>query len=309
MVVTADSPVLEATDLGKRFGLKWALRDCTLTIPRGRVAALVGPNGAGKSTLLRLAAGLTRPTTGSLRVLGEAPGHENPELLRRISYLDQDRPLYGGFNVEEILRFGAGTNPAWDMARARSYVDQLDIPLGAKVGGLSSGQRAQVALTLCLAKQPELLILDEPAASLDPVAREDLLRLLMEQVAQSGTGVVLSTHTLSDVSSVCDFLIIISHAKVVLCDDLDFVMESHRILKADASVGSDLPAGVTVIETRTSSREVSYLARLELPVRDDRWQILEPSVEEIALGYLRDSGGQQRLPGAEESIGDRGGRT
>jgi ABC-2 type transport system ATP-binding protein len=253
---------LEATGLGKRFGFKWALQDCTLKVPEGKVAALVGPNGAGKSTLLRLAAGLSRPNAGSLTVLGEVPGHENAGLLRRIGYLDQERPMYRGFRVDEMLRFGAGTNPTWDMASATS--------------------------------------------ALDPVAREDLLRLLMQQVAQSGTSVVLSTHALGDIATVCDYLIILSHARVVLADDLDFVIESHRILTAALPDGLVLPPGVTVIDTRKSGREVSYLARIELPIIDDRWHVAEPTLEEIVLAYLREGTGRPDHAGGELTFGSSG---
>jgi ABC-2 type transport system ATP-binding protein len=281
------TPVLETVGLTKRFGRKWGLRDCTLSIPLGKVAALVGPNGAGKSTLLRMAAGLSRPTSGMIKVLGEIPGHDNAALLQRVGYLDQERPLYRGFRVDEMFRFGEGTNPTWNMATAHNYVDQLGISLRDRVDNLSGGQRAQVALTMCLAKQPELLILDEPAAALDPVAREDLLRLLMREVAENGTTVVLSTHALGDVGSICDYLVILSHSKVVLADDLEFVAESHRLLSASPSSAQALPEGVTVIDTRTSSRDVTYLVRLTLPIVEGVWQITEPTMDEIMMAYLR----------------------
>jgi ABC-2 type transport system ATP-binding protein len=279
--------VLEATNLAKRFGRKWALRDCTLSIPRGRVAALVGPNGAGKSTLLRLAVGLSRPSAGSIDVLGETPGIENAALLGRVGYLDQERPLYRGFRVDEMFRFGQATNPTWDMGTAHAYVDQLGISLRDRVDQLSGGQRAQVALTMSLAKNPELLILDEPAAALDPLAREDLLRLLMRQVAERGTSVVLSTHALGDVASICDYLVILSHARVVLADDLEFVVESHRLISSSTSGSRSLPEGVTVIDTHTSSRDVTHLARVTQPLSDQSWQITEPTLDEIIMAYLR----------------------
>jgi ABC-2 type transport system ATP-binding protein len=158
MVMTSSTPVLEATALGKRFGFKWALRDCTLSIPAGKVAAIVGPNGAGKSTLLRLAAGLSRPSDGTIKVLGDSPSNGRASFLRRIGYLDQERPLLPGFRVEEMLRFGAGSNSHWDQASALSYLEQLRIPLKQRVDSLSGGQQAQVALTVCLAKKPEFLI-------------------------------------------------------------------------------------------------------------------------------------------------------
>ena len=280
--------VLSTRDLGKRFGLKWALRECSMEIPAGKVAALVGPNGAGKSTLLRLAVGLSRASEGSVSVLGEASGPANARLLRRVGYLDQERPLYRGYRVSEMMRFGAATNPTWNQSVATSYLAQLDIAPGARVSSLSGGQQAQVALTLCLAKQPELLILDEPAAALDPLAREDLLRLLMQQVAESGTSVVLATHALGDVATICDYLVILSHARVVLSDDIEFILESHRILSAARGDQLAPPEGARIIDTRVSSREVSHLARVTLPVDDPRWRVAEPTLEEIVLGYLRE---------------------
>ena len=281
------TPVIETKALAKRFGRTWGLRECTLSIPPGKVAALVGPNGAGKSTLLRMAAGLSRPTSGMIKVLGGVPSAGDDSLLRRVGYLDQERPLYKGFRVDEMFRFGAGTNPTWDMTTAHAYVDQLGISLRDRVDKLSGGQQAQVALTMCLAKQPELLILDEPAAELDPVAREDLLRLLMREVAERGTSVVLSTHALGDVGSICDYLVIMSHSTIVLADDLEFVVESHRFLSATSSNAPALPEGVTVIDTRTSSRDVTHLARMSLPLVDETWQITEPTLDEIIMAYLR----------------------
>ena len=280
-------PVIETNGLSKRFGRKWGLRDCSLSIPAGKVAALVGPNGAGKSTLLRMATGLSRPTSGEIYVLGEEPIGNSASFLSRIGYLDQERPLYRGFRVDEMFRFGEGTNPTWNMTTAHAYVDQLGISLRDRVNNLSGGQQAQVALTMCLAKQPELLILDEPAAALDPVAREDLLRLLMREVAERGTSVVLSTHALGDVGSICDYLVIMSHSTIVLADDLEFVVESHRFLSATSPSGREIPEGVTVIDTRSSSRDVTYLVRMTLPLVDETWEITEPTLDEIIMAYLR----------------------
>jgi ABC-2 type transport system ATP-binding protein len=278
--------VINSAALARRFGRKWALRDCTLTIPAGRVAALVGPNGAGKSTFLRLAAGLSRPTAGAISVLGETPGHENEALLRRVGYLDQERPLYRGFRVDEMFRFGASTNSTWHMDTAHDYVDQLGISLKARVGSLSGGQQAQVALTMSLAKEPDLLLLDEPAAALDPVAREDLLRLLMRQVAEHESTVVLSTHALSDVASICDYLVILSHSRVVLADDIEFILQSHRFITMPTG-GSQLSDEVTVLDTRMSGGYVTHLVRLTLPIGEGKWEITEPTLEEIILPYLR----------------------
>lgn len=303
-----NTPVLEAVDLGKRYGHTWALQDCTLTIPKGRIAALVGPNGAGKSTLLRLAAGLSRPDVGTLRVLGQSPTHDTGNVVKRIGYLDQERPLYKSFRVIEMLRFGEKTNPSWNMKTAKDYVAQLEIPLDARVGNLSGGQQAQVALIVCLAKQPELLLLDEPASELDPVAREDLLHLLMQQVAESGSSVLLSTHALGDVSAICDYVVILSHSRVVLSDDIEYILESHRFISALHEGDLTPPPGATVIDEQRSARGSSLLVRVELPITDARWRVERPTLDDVVMAYLREgSPGARRRPG-NDSGSRAGGR-
>ena len=300
-------PVIETCGLAKRFVRTWALRDCTLSIPSGRVAALVGPNGAGKSTLLRMAAGLWRPTQGTIEVLGQPAGRQDPDLLARVGYLDQERPIYQGLRVDELFRFAQGTNPTWDMDCAHEYVAQLGISLRERPSSLSGGQRAQVALALCLATHPELLILDEPAAALDPLAREELLRLLMREVAEHGTSVVLSTHSLGDVASICDYLVILSRSRVVLADDLEFIVQSHRLLRASTAVTPPLPDGATVIDTRAASREVTHLVRMTLPLTGEQWQVGEPTLDEIILAYLRSENTNDATRRAAHDHAARGG--
>jgi ABC-2 type transport system ATP-binding protein len=296
-----ETVVLETVNLGKRYRRTWGLQDCSLTIPKGRVAALVGPNGAGKSTLLRMAAGLDQPTVGTLRVLGETPTSSNGNLKKRVGYLDQERPLYRSFRVSEMLRFGKVNNPNWNMAAAHEHLAQLDIPLRSHINDLSGGQQAQVALTLCLAKEPELLLLDEPAAALDPVAREDLLRILMRQVADCESSVLLSTHALGDVAAVCDYVIVLAHSRVVLSNDTEYVLESHRILSAVHDGELLPPPGVTVINSQSSARGQSLLVRIELPIDESRWRVDRPTLEEIVLAYLREG-----APGSRRASHDDG---
>ena len=202
--------------LGKRYGATWALRDCTLEIPTGSVTALVGPNGAGKTTLLHLAIGLSRQTCGTVEVLGLSPRDDGKALLPRLGFVAQDHPLYRGLTIAETFQFACKLNPHWDDRYATQRVDHLGLKLGHKVGKLSGGQQAQVALTLALAKQPELLILDEPVASLVPLARREFLNAVMEAVAETGMTVILSSHIVSELERVCDHLVTLADSRTQL---------------------------------------------------------------------------------------------
>jgi len=199
--------------LGKRYGATWALRDCSFTLPAGHVAALVGPNGAGKTTLLHLCVGLLAPSAGKVAVFDHAPYAQPAEVLPRVGFLAQDHPLYKGFTVVETLTLGRKLNPRWDDMAARARLQRLAIPLDRRVGKLSGGQQAQVALALALSKRPDLLLLDEPVASLDPLARRDFLRTLTDAATEDGLTVLLSSHIIGDLERVCDYLIILSASR------------------------------------------------------------------------------------------------
>ena len=274
---------LETNDLGKRYRTKWGLRDCSLTLPKGRVAALVGPNGSGKSTLLRMTAGITRPTTGDIAVFGTSPQHQTVDAVSRIGYLDQERPLYKTFKVSEMLRMGRELNPRWDDAAARSYLGELDIALDIRVGKLSVGQQAQVALTLCISKRPELLLLDEPVAALDPLARSQLMQVLLSSVVEYGTTVLLSSHALSDLEVACDYLIILSAARVTLADDLEHVRDAHRLLVGPLRPRSDVPAGATVVSAIDTERQSTWLVSCDRPISDPSWDVAEPTLETVFI--------------------------
>jgi ABC-2 type transport system ATP-binding protein len=213
-----------AVGLTKRYGRTTALDDCDIEVPAGRLVGLVGPNGAGKSTLLRMCCGLARPTAGTLTVLGARPGTQ----LDKVGFVAQQTPVYAGLTVAEHLRMGARLNPRWDGALAARRVTRAGLDPRARAGRLSGGQRAQLALTIAAAKRPELLILDEPAAALDPLARDDFLGDLLTAVAELGATAILSSHLLSDVARACDHLIVLAGARVALAGGVPELLADHR---------------------------------------------------------------------------------
>ena len=275
---------LEAVGLGRRYGTKWGLRDCSLRVPEGSITGLVGPNGAGKSTLLRLAAGLSRPTTGSVSLFGQEVKPNSTDHLRRMGYFDQLRPLYSGLRVDETLRFGKKCNQFWDNAAALEWLNELDVPLKERVGRLSLGQQALVALALCLGKRPDLLLLDEPVASLDPVARRRLLEALLGTVAERGTTVFLSSHIISELEPVCDNLIILSASSVRCSGPVEELLALHHILIGPRNEPS--PSGVEVISARHAELQSTLLVRGQPSDVGPAWQVLQPDLDEVVLAYL-----------------------
>jgi ABC-2 type transport system ATP-binding protein len=231
--------LLAASGLGKRYRRRWALSGCTLEIPAGRVVGLVGPNGAGKTTLLHLAAGLIAPTAGTLEVLGGRPG-DGPAQLARVGFVAQDTPVYPGLSVAGHLSMGAFLNPAWDGGLAGRRVEQLGIDPRQRAGRLSGGQRAQLALTMAVAKRPGLLIMDEPVASLDPLARREFLRSVAGTVAGRGTSVVLSSHLVADLELVCDYLVVLVASRIRLAGDIAALLAAHRRRTGHAVTLDDL---------------------------------------------------------------------
>lgn len=277
--------VLEATDLGKRYRHKWALSDCTLSVPQGHVVGLVGPNGSGKSTLLNLAAGLLAPSAGGLDVLGGTPA-EDATALGRVGFVAQDPPVYSALSVRDHLRFGAHLNPRWDADLATTRIDDLGLDPSQRAGKLSGGQRAQLALTLAIAKRPELLLLDEPVASLDPLARREFLQILMETVADQEVSIVLSSHLVSDVERVCDYLIVLADSRVQLAGDVDDLVSSHHRLIGPRREPTGYPANQEVIEASHTDRQSSLLVRSHGPVLEEAWTIEPVSLEDLVLAYM-----------------------
>jgi ABC-2 type transport system ATP-binding protein len=276
------NPVIRTEGLGKRYRRTWALTDCSLEIPAGRVVGLVGPNGAGKSTLLNIAVGLLQPTGGAIEVLGAQPG----ENLARVGFVAQDAPTYAGLSVADHLRLGAHLNPGWDDAMAQSRIRQLGLDPARRAGRLSGGQRAQLALTMCIAKRPELLILDEPVASLDPLARREFLQYLMEAVAEQELSVVLSSHLVSDVERACDHLVVLVDSRVQVTGDIEHLLATHHRLTGPRRDPSTLPADQEVVAASHTDRQTTLLVRSEGAIHDPAWDVSQLTLEDLVLAYL-----------------------
>src|SRR5580658_4818637 len=251
--------IVEASGLGKRYGGTWALRECTLAIPAGRVAALVGPNGAGKTTLLNLAAGLAEPTAGGVTVLGGLPPG-SPGALDGIAFVAQDTPLYKNLSAADMLHLTRNLNRRFDQAYAQSRLADLGIPLKRRAGKLSGGQQAQLALTLALARRPQLLLLDEPVAMLDPIARHDFMATVLTAMAEDGVSVMLSSHVLAELERVADYLILMSRGQVQMAGEVDDLLACHRVLTGPAAE-ADRYAGRPVVHVRSAGAQAHLLVR------------------------------------------------
>jgi ABC-2 type transport system ATP-binding protein len=279
------NPVVLAQGLSKRYGRREALSDCTLAIPPGRVVGLVGPNGAGKTTLLHIAVGLLPPTAGSIEVLGGPPASDAAQLAK-VGFVAQDAPTYAGLSIADHLRFGAHTNPGWDQQLADDRITRLGLDPSQKAGNLSGGQRAQLALTLAIAKRPDLLILDEPVASLDPLARREFLRGLMEFIAEHGGSVILSSHLVSDLERVCDYLIVLVASRVLVAGEVEDLLASHYRLTGARRQPADLPTGAEVIEDSHTDRQSTLIVRSTTPIDDPSLTVEQLTLEDLVLAYM-----------------------
>jgi ABC-2 type transport system ATP-binding protein len=281
--------ILTATGLGKRYRRRWALSDCTLEIPPGHVTGLVGPNGAGKSTLLNLAVGLLAPTTGTIEVCGGRPA-AGPEQLAKVGFVAQDTPTYANLSVADHVRLGARLNPRWDAAVATRRLDRLGLDPAQKAGRLSGGQRAQLALTLGLAKRPELLILDEPVASLDPLARREFLQALMEAVAEHEVSVLLSSHVVSDLERVCDHMVVLVDSRVRVAGDVEHLLATHHRLTGPRRDPATLPSDQQLVFASHTDRQSTLVVRTDRPILDPAWVAARLGLEDLVLAYLEASG-------------------
>jgi ABC-2 type transport system ATP-binding protein len=279
------TPVIDTRGLTKRYRRVTALSDATIIVPEGRISALVGPNGAGKTTLLRLLAGLARPTSGEVAVLGRSPG-QDPAFLADVGFLAQEIPLYRRLSGADHISIGAHLNPRWDGASVRNRLANLGISLKQKAGTLSGGQRAQLALALTLAKRPRLLLLDEPVAALDPLARRQFLAQLAEAVAGGDLTVVLSSHLIADLERTCDHLILLAASRVQLCGDIDTLLAEHQVLVGPAKDTTAIERDHTLVQAVRTPRQQTLLIRGTGPIIDPAFEASDVGLEELVLGYM-----------------------
>ena len=279
-------PAIQTTGLGKRYRDLWALSECCMHIPSGRITGLIGPNGAGKTTLLKLAVGLLAPDQGTIEVLGWSPTTQPTLVLARVGYVAQDRPLYPRFTARDILRVGRELNPKWDDSAALDRLVRHDVPLDRQIRKLSGGQQAQVSLALALGKRPDLLLLDEPAANLDPLARREFLRELVDTVAAEGITVVLSSHLIADVERICDYLVILSKGQVQVASGIDELLEGHRVLVGPRLDPGTVAKDPTVVKAEHTERESALLVRTDGRIPPSSWRVEQPCLEDVVLAYL-----------------------
>jgi ABC-2 type transport system ATP-binding protein len=277
--------ILRAQGLGKKYKRKWALTGCTLEIEAGHVTGLVGPNGAGKSTLLNIASGMLEATSGTIEVCGGVPG-SGPEQLAKVGYVAQNTPVYAGLSVEDHLLLGAKLNPNWDDKLAQRRIERIGLDPKQHAGKLSGGQRAQLALTIGIAKRPKLLLLDEPVAALDPLARREFLQDLMEAVAEHELSVVLSSHLVNDLERVCDQMIVLVASQVRVHGDVEDLLATHHRLTGPRRDVDTLPSDQHVISAKHTDRQTTVLVRTEAPILDPAWTVGQLSLEDLVLEYM-----------------------
>ena len=289
--------VVETSGLSKRYRSTWALRECTLAVPAGHVTALVGPNGAGKTTLLNLAVGLAAPTAGTVTVLGGEPAG-SPAALDGIAFVAQDAPLYKNLPVADMLQLTGNLNRRFDRGYAQERLSDLNIPCNRKAGKLSGGQQAQLALTLALARRPRLLVLDEPLANLDPLARHDFMSMVLAAAVEDGMPVVLSSHVLAELERVADYLVLIAGGRVQVAGEVDGLLARHRVLTGPAAEAGRIAQRQAVVHARCAQAQAHLLARTSLPAEPvpPGWEAHPASLEELVLAYLREPGAAV-LPG------------
>jgi ABC-2 type transport system ATP-binding protein len=297
--------VIETTGLGKRYGKAWALHDCAVAVPEGSLAALVGPNGAGKSTLINMAVGLSVPTAGTVSVLGGEPAGSQAA-LDGIAFMAQDAPLYKNLSAADMLHLTRNLNLSFDHAYAKQRLDGLGIPLKKKSGKLSGGQQAQLALTLALARHPRLLILDEPLAALDPLARQDFMATVMTSMTDDGVSVMLSSHAIAELERMADYLVVLGDGELRLAGETDELLAEHRVLTGPAAEADRVAARMSPIQDKRAGAQAHLLVRSGGAAGDGAvppgWEAHPVSLEEVILAYLRPAGAGSSVPGPRAQL-------
>jgi ABC-2 type transport system ATP-binding protein len=283
------SAAIEAWNVSRSYGSNLALQDCSLDIPVGSVAGLVGPNGAGKTTLLGLATGMLRPTTGRMQVLGGVPGHGTAQ-LRKVGFVSQETPVYAGLSVADHLKLGQRMNARWDAELAARRIRELKLDPRRKAGRLSGGQRAQLALTMALARQPDLLILDEPVASLDPLARREFLAGLAEATVSTQMSIVMSSHLVSDLARICDYLVVLVASRVQVAGPVTEVLADHYLVTGPSVDRSGLPDDAEIISAVRNLGQTTALVRTAAAPQHPAWTVTRPNLEDVVLGYMSRAG-------------------
>lgn len=289
-----DTAPLSVIDLGQRYGAKWVLRGCSFELRPGAVTALIGPNGAGKSTLMSAAAGLHTPTEGRIEVNGSpvvaSPAH--PDL----AYLAQDKPLYPRYRVRDMLEIGRHLNARWDTAHADELVETAGLDRAQRVGTLSGGQRTRLALALVLARRPQVLLLDEPLADLDPLARLEVQQTLMTEVADTGMTVLMSSHILGEVVDLCEDVLVMGSGRITLAGEIDQVLASHRMLVGPGTSAEDLgfiPDG-SIVDAQHAARQTTLLLNRPTGPLPEGWTASEATLEEVIVAHLRTANSADR---------------
>jgi ABC-2 type transport system ATP-binding protein len=274
--------ILETHDIGKRYRRRtWALRHVDLQVPDGSITALVGPNGSGKSTLLKAWVGFEPPTEGYLTVDGIDPWKDRAAAIERIGYVPQAPSLYRELTVDEHVRMAKSLRPRFDPSIARRRLDDLDIPLTSRADELSGGQQAQVGLALALAVRAPVLLLDEPLASLDPLARREFLHVLVDAVRADGATALLSSHVITDIEQACDRLIVLGAGATLLDLSIAGAIAEHRVIGASEAAGAPPEPGMIVGSFPGPAGE-----RLSLVRGDASIGGRPATLEEVVLGHL-----------------------
>lgn len=289
-----EQPIMQVHDAGVRYRRGWAVRHCSLELRPGTVTALVGPNGAGKSTLMLAAAGLAGLAEGRITVLGTAVGPSaiHPDL----GFLAQDKPLYRQATVATMLEIGRHLNVRWDHRLAETLCAEAGLDPAARVRTLSAGQRTRLALALVLARRPALLLLDEPLADLDPLARLEVQQTMLAQVADTGMTVLLSSHILSEIEDACDDLAVLTAGRVTVHGPIEDLVARHVLLTGPGGDEAGLAAvAAGAVEIRRVPRQITVLRDGPPPVLPEGWTTATPTLEEVVVARLRAAAGERAV--------------